>query len=256
MNPTLAYIGLWIFVVSTVAGGFGAAAQETNRANPRDFSAFKLITDRNIFDPNRRPSRANNPRQERAAVDSFSLSGTLSYSNVLLAIFDGTKPDYHKALKTGDPIAGYAVTGIARDAVKLLSGTNQVELKVGMQMRRSEDGKWSVAEGSGAYGSSYASDSRRRSSDRRESGSSRSSAGRNRSPGESQPGGTSENQSATNPPPEMAGGPPSDLPPGGEMDAPPAAPPDAGGANADDPVARMMQRRLQETGGNPNENEN
>ena len=245
-------IACWALVALLAAGAFPARAQGTNRVNLNDFSAFKLITDRNIFDPNRRPSRVSTPLTERAAVDSFSLAGTMSYSNVLVAIFDGSKMDYHKVLKTAEQVAGYAVTDIGYNAVKLSSGTNQVELKVGMQMRRSADGKWSVSESSGSYGSTNAASSRRGSSDRREAASSgRSPANAYRSTGEP------DGQSNTNLGSDLTGGPAADLPPGPEMDgAPGAAPPDAGGGNADDPVTRMMQRRQQETGGNAAESEN
>jgi flavin-binding protein dodecin len=238
-----AEVAPWVLLALIVVVACPTRAQETNRVNLNDFSAFKLIIDRNIFDPNRRPSRAFAARTERAAVDSFSLAGTISYANVLAAIFDGSKPDYHKALKTAEQIAGYTVSEIQHDAVKLSSGTNQVELKVGMQMRRSQDGKWSVSESAG----SYASNSRR--SDRRDNPADRPNPGRTSLRGSSPTFSASGNPAGTNAQPDLAGGPPSDLPPGAEMDAAPGSPPDAGGANDDDPVTRMMRRRQQETGG-------
>jgi hypothetical protein len=251
MKPAFQQYGIRLLAAMAAAGCLSAPAQETNRANPADFPAFRLITDRNIFDPNRRAARVGSSRQDRAAVDSFTLSGTLSFSNVLVAVFDGTKADYHKVLKAGDPIAGYALGAIGHDSVKLLSGTNHLELKVGMQLRRSEDGKWSVSESAGSYGATLAANSRRRSSDPREAASGRSPANPSRSSGEP------EGQSNSNAVPDMAGGPPPGLPPEPPgLDGPPGAPPDAAGGNVDDPVARMMQRRLQETGVSPNENEN
>lgn len=134
------------------------AAQETNRVDPKSFDAFKIITDRNIFDAARRvyvPGAASKPRP---VVDTFALTGTMSYENGSFAVFDGNNADYHKVIGAGGKIAGYSVVEISHDAVKLLSDTNTLELKVGMQMRRSEDGKWSATVLSGPI--SYASTSR------------------------------------------------------------------------------------------------
>src|SRR5262249_18489409 len=58
------------------------------------------------------------------------------------AFFDGTSSDYKKAVKPDETIAGYKVTGISADAVKLAQGTNVLELAVGTQMRRRDDGAW------------------------------------------------------------------------------------------------------------------
>jgi hypothetical protein len=246
MKPIPASFTLSALAAFLAAAGLAAPAQDTNSVNPKDFSAFKIITERNIFDPNRRPSRASTPRVERTVVDSLSLAGTLSYSNVLLAIFDGTKSDYHRALKTGESIAGHALARIDRDAVTLSAGTNELQLKVGMQLRRSEDGKWSVAEAGSA---AYASSSRRRS-ERTDSDSSRSSNRRTTPRGSTPPPDSTGTLSNTNATPDPAGEVPPELPPGGEVEAAAVPTPDAA-ADSNDPVARMMARRLQEMGGTP-----
>jgi hypothetical protein len=135
-----------------------AMAQETNRVDPKSFDAFKIITDRNIFDASRRvyvPGAASKPRP---VVDTFALTGTMSYENGSFAVFDGNNADYHRVIGAGGKIAGYSVAEITHDSVKLLSDTNVVELKVGMQMRRTEDGKWSATVLSGPI--SFASTSR------------------------------------------------------------------------------------------------
>jgi len=220
------------FTAAFLAVGIASAfAQDTNRLNPPDFSAFKIIIDRNIFDPNRRPLVAAGPAA--TIVDSFSLVGTMSFAKGRFAVFDGTGPDYHKVIEPGGSIAGFRVKEIGRDTVKLQSSTNDVELAVGMQMRRNEDGRWSVAESPESSGGSYAANPRRRDSSRRRSSSDSNRAG-------SQPGtaageqpqpdqtDTGSGAGAANPPPEAAGGDPND------------------------PVARMMAKRLQETGGNTN----
>ncbi|HTL17720.1 MAG TPA: hypothetical protein VL793_10815 [Patescibacteria group bacterium] len=106
-----------------------------------DYSAFRLIVDRNIFDPNRAP-RSGRPSAQPRTTDSFTLVGTMSYEKGIFAFFDGTSSDYKKAVKPEETIAGYKVTAISADAVKLARGTNVVDLSVGTQMRRRDDGTW------------------------------------------------------------------------------------------------------------------
>ena len=124
-----------------------------------DYSAFKVIVDRNIFDPNRYPRRPGEPRVRSApkTVDSLTLVGTMSYEKGSFAFFDGSSSDYKKALKLTDVIAGYKLTNIAASGVKLSAGTNELELHVGMQLRREEDGSWLLAGQSRAYAAAPAS---------------------------------------------------------------------------------------------------
>jgi|GEM_PF-327910 len=123
------------------------AAPGTNGALARlDYSAFMIIVDRNIFDPNRFPRRpGQGPRTPPRSFDSLTLVGIMSYEKGTFAFFDGTSSEYQKALKLTDAIAGYKVTNIATNAVKLASGTNELELNVGAQLRREEDGPWLLA---------------------------------------------------------------------------------------------------------------
>jgi hypothetical protein len=112
-----------------------------------DYAAFKLIVDRNIFDPNRYPHRPGAPsvRPPPKSVDYVSLVGTMSYEKGTFAFFDGTSSDYKKALKLTDSIVGYKVTNITPNAVRLASGTNEINLSVGSQLRREEDGPWRLS---------------------------------------------------------------------------------------------------------------
>jgi hypothetical protein len=142
MNLNTNRIKLWMTAAIAVAGGLSAFAQ-TNAFKP-----FEMISQRNIFDPNRLPPR-NFTNRQSAPVYSFSLVGTMSYEKGMFAVFDGTSSDYHKVLESGGRIANYTVGTITHDSVKLSSGTNLVDLKVGMQMRRNTDGSWTMAAFSG-----------------------------------------------------------------------------------------------------------
>jgi hypothetical protein len=135
-------------------GALPGAPEGTNSSLSRlDYAAFRIIADRNIFDPNRVPHRPNESRVRSTPkiADSLTLVGTMSYEKGTFAFFDGSRSDYKKALKQSDVIAGYKVTNIAPNGVTLAAGTNSLELSVGMQLRREEDGPWRLSGQSGTY---------------------------------------------------------------------------------------------------------
>ena len=146
-NPPRASAGLWATVALLLATGLVGRAQSTNAIARPDYQSFKIITDRNIFDPNRssRSSRNRTEGPRPARVESFALVGTMSYENGTYAFFDGTGSSYRKAIKTGDTIAGYKVADISADRVKLETNGQQIELSVGVQMRKQDEGEWQLA---------------------------------------------------------------------------------------------------------------
>ncbi len=126
-----------------VTGGFTTRAQQTNRAAEADFSKFQLISERNIFNPNRTARHKRGGRTQPVA-DAFSLVGTMSYAKGTFAFFDGTSSEYRKAVQNAGTIAGYKVTDITPTTVKLANGDKLLVMKVGTQMRREEKGSWQL----------------------------------------------------------------------------------------------------------------
>jgi hypothetical protein len=123
-----------------------AFAQSTNRLARPDFSEFRLVTERNIFNPKRYAHSTTRPQEPAPrAVDSITLVGTMSYGKGPFAFFDSNSSDYRKVTKVSDTIAGYKVEAIAPAFVKLAEGTNELQLGVGMQLRREEKGTWQLA---------------------------------------------------------------------------------------------------------------
>jgi len=133
-----------------------SSSQSSTNSNPLDYANFKIVADRNIFNPNRRGARQPNDYVP-PAVDSFSLVGTMSYEKGTFAFFSGSRSQYQKALKLDDSIAGYKVASIGENTVKLAQGTNQIELRMGMQMRREENGPWRASSSLQSYASAPAS---------------------------------------------------------------------------------------------------
>ncbi|MGC3961424.1 MAG: hypothetical protein QM813_26910 [Verrucomicrobiota bacterium] len=135
----------------------GTAVESTNSPAPTrlTFDSFRTVSDRNIFNPNRyarstgRSSRST-PSTPASRVESLSLVGVIAYEKGYYAFFDGTSGDYRQAVQTGATVGEYKVTRITSDIVQLAHGTNTYDLKVGMQMRREDEGDWFLSEGSDA----------------------------------------------------------------------------------------------------------
>ncbi len=129
---------------------------ETNYSTRLDYSSFKIIADRNIFNSTRsgRSARTDGEPQKQTKVDAFSLVGTMTYEKGRFAFFDGTSSEYKKVLKSDGAIAGYKITDIAPAHVKLGLDGKEIELRVGMQMRRQDEGEWQQVAQTGSYAGS------------------------------------------------------------------------------------------------------
>ena len=133
-------------LVFLLASGLAGRAQPTNAPDARDFSSFKILVERNFFDPNRSPGsrgRADSPRAAKA--EFFTLVGTLRYEKGTFAFFDGSSSEYRKVLKPSDAIAGYRIAQIAPDRVRLEADGRQIDLSVGTQMKKPDEGEWQLA---------------------------------------------------------------------------------------------------------------
>jgi hypothetical protein len=126
------------------------AAQSTNAPAVTDYSSFRLITERNIFDPNRyaHTSRSVRRTANNNRAPAFSLAGTMTYQSGMLAFFDGTDPDYRRVLSQNGIIAGYRVMEITLHGVRLESAGKTNVMKVGMQMRQESKGEWQLSDAS------------------------------------------------------------------------------------------------------------
>lgn len=223
---------------------FAAAAPST------DFSAFKLITDRNIFNPNRLPrSRFNTVRRASSVqrvTESLSLVGTMSYEKGDLAFFDGTSAEFRKTVKPGETVAGLTLSAVGTNFVRVLQGTNEATLPIGTQLRRDDEGNWAIPD------SAFTFRNRRNTGWQRDYGSNRppvEAAADTPAPqnsGDNQPAPGIDNASAN-----------ADTPvivieqPAADAQQPDAAPADnntpaADAAPVSDALQRLMQLRAQE----------
>lgn len=140
----------------------GDARPPAVAAEPGTFDEFKIITQRNIFDPNRRIPGSRPPRVEEKKpkrIDYLNLVGAMSYEKGRFAFFDGTSSEYRKSVKPGDSIAGYKVADVTANKVTLERDDKKVELPVGGQLKREDEGEWRVNSTPESFASSGSSDS-------------------------------------------------------------------------------------------------
>jgi hypothetical protein len=140
--PALALLALVVII------GGPARAAETNSSPGVSFESFRLISERNIFDPTRRRGYTRNnagPFIRTPPSETFTLLGTMSSAQGTFAFFGGTSAQFRKTVKAGDTIANYRIAAIEHDYVKLAASSNQtITLPVQTQMRRQADGPWSI----------------------------------------------------------------------------------------------------------------
>lgn len=146
LNSTLLRRTSCLLVLLFALSPLQAAESATNAASRFDFSAYRIIAERNIFNTNRsaRVSRSNRPAEKPRQVESLSLVGTLSYEKGSFAFFDGSRSDYRKACPIQGRIGEFTVQEIKPEGVKLTDSTNHYELTVGMAMRREDESPWRI----------------------------------------------------------------------------------------------------------------
>jgi hypothetical protein len=142
---TLGRTVLSVLAAGTVLGvSFGAPT--TNAPSAPDYQSFRIIRERNIFNPYRSGFRRDNPQQftQQRRADYFALVGTMSYPKGRFAFFDGSSAQYKKVVEAGAVIAGYTVKAVGQNAVTLAANGKEFDLKVGSQLRNQGDNKWQV----------------------------------------------------------------------------------------------------------------
>lgn len=134
------------------AAGTNSSALAVNGYSSQVNSSYlRDISDRNIFDQSRRPRSRYTPAPDTtrpSRVESFTLTGVGLDNNQGSAMFYSANAMYRKTLGAGDSIAGYRIAEITPDldSIKLSAASNQVvTMRVGMEMRKRDNGPWLLA---------------------------------------------------------------------------------------------------------------
>jgi hypothetical protein len=117
----------------------------------REFSAFRAIADRNIFDASRvdRVERSTNPSAPAPtppAAQTITLVGTMDYEKGRFAFFDSSESAYRRVLEVDESLGGFTLTAITDASVELRDDNRSVTLQLRQQLRRTADSAWIVTD--------------------------------------------------------------------------------------------------------------
>jgi hypothetical protein len=119
---------------------------------PPDLATFRLISERNIFNPNRsKQSQTSGNRTDRSTrrtprIETITLVGTLSYEKGYFAFFEGSLPGLSRAFTPGDVIAGFRIQEVLNDRILLTHNDSTTILPLRGQLRREDDAPWTVTD--------------------------------------------------------------------------------------------------------------
>ncbi|MSU23431.1 MAG: hypothetical protein EXS32_06345 [Opitutus sp.] len=143
-----------ILCLALLGAGHGFAANKKaaapappaagSAATAPSFEAFRLIGDRNIFNPNRTGRRDRTAEEPAPRLDVISLVGTMDSDRGLRAFFDGSAAAFRKALTVGGSIDKFTVTKVAAQGAELEREGKTMSVSVGQQLRRPEGGDWTL----------------------------------------------------------------------------------------------------------------
>lgn len=130
-----------------------AVAVNTGKPVALDYSSFRVVAERNIFNADRTRQTRRTPgeggdRPRRPQVSTISLVGYLGSPQGDRVFFDGTSSSHRKALKSGESLDEFKLTAISPQGVTLEIGDRKISLKIGEHLRREDSGPWEPSTGS------------------------------------------------------------------------------------------------------------
>jgi len=109
------------------------------------YDAYRIIVERNIFNPNRVGRTRDRSDEKLPRVDTIALVGTMQSDKGVVAFFDSPDAAFRKTLHEGQSVGEFKVEKIQPNEVELSRGGKPVTLKVAQQLRRPEGADWSVS---------------------------------------------------------------------------------------------------------------
>lgn len=116
-----------------------------------DYDQFRLIEQRNIFDPNRRRATARAPepprREERPPrTDTIALTGTIVYDHKAFAFVSSSQPEYRGVFSPGDRVGGLTILSIDSHGITLEGAESPpLRVPVGQGLQRTGDRPWAIS---------------------------------------------------------------------------------------------------------------
>ena len=120
-----------------VAAGATAAAGS--------LEAFALVTERNIFNPNRTARTRAAPEEKPVRTEEVALVGVIGFGASTAAVFHSADPRLRGEAAAGGQLADFTVVAVSPAGVELRAGERTYSLAVAQRLTRVEGGEWTAS---------------------------------------------------------------------------------------------------------------
>lgn len=107
--------------------------------------AFALVTERNIFNPNRTARTRSAPEEKPVRTEEVALVGVVGFGASTAAVFHSADPRLRGEAAAGGRLGDFAVVAVSPSAVELRAGERAYTLAVAQRLTRVEGGEWTAS---------------------------------------------------------------------------------------------------------------
>jgi hypothetical protein len=109
--------------------------------------AFALVTERNIFNPNRTARTRAAPEEKPVRTEEVALVGVVGFGASTSAVVHSADPHLKGEAAAGARLGEFTVVAVSPSAVELRAGERTYSLAVAQRLTRVEGGEWTVLRG-------------------------------------------------------------------------------------------------------------
>jgi hypothetical protein len=123
----------------------GAPAAAGTSAPAGSLEAFALVTERNIFNPNRTARTRAAPEEKPVRTEEVALVGVVGFGTSTSAVFHSTDPRLKGEAAAGGRLGDFTVVAVSPSSVELRAGERSYSLAVAQRLTRAEGGEWTAS---------------------------------------------------------------------------------------------------------------
>jgi hypothetical protein len=107
--------------------------------------AFALVTERNIFNPNRTARIRAVPEEKPVRTEEVALVGVVGFGAATAAVFQSDDPRLKGEAAAGVRLGDFTVVAVSPTGVELRAGERTYSLAVAQRLTRVEGGDWTAS---------------------------------------------------------------------------------------------------------------
>jgi hypothetical protein len=107
--------------------------------------AFALVTERNIFNPNRTARTRSAPEEKPVRTEEVALVGVVGFGADPAAVFHSADPRLRGEAAAGGRLGDFSVVAVTPAGVELRAGERTYTLAVAQRLSRVEGGEWTAS---------------------------------------------------------------------------------------------------------------